>query len=58
MRNNSKSPLGIVIPLILVVVLGSLLYMNLRDNNIKYAILSGIALLLNVIMLVTIFVHK
>lgn len=58
MQNNSKSPLSIVISLILVVVLGILLYMNLRDGNTEGAILTGIALLLNVIALVAIFVRK
>lgn len=58
MQNNSKSPLSIVISLILVVVLGILLYMNLRDGNTEGAILIGIALLLNVIALIAIFVRK
>lgn len=58
MKNKSKSHLSIVISLILVVVLGILFYLNLRDNNTECAILTGIALLLNAITLITIFVQK
>ena len=58
MKNKSKNPLSIVISLILVVVLGILFYMNLRDNNTECAILTGIALLLNAVPLITIFVQQ
>lgn len=58
MKNKSKNPLSIVISLILVVVLGILFYMNLRDNNTECAILTGIALLLNAVTLIAIFAQK
>lgn len=58
MKNKSKNPLSIVISLILVVVLGILFYMNLRDNNTECAILTGITLLLNAVTLIAIFVQK
>ena len=56
--NPSRSPLNIILSLIIIVAMGVLLYMNIRDGNTEGIVIAAVVLVLSVINLIMAFVKK
>ncbi len=56
--NPSRSPLNIILSLIIIVAMGVLLYMNIRDGSTEGIVIAAVVLVLSVINLIMAFVKK
>ena len=56
--NPSRSPLNIILSLIIIVAMGVPLYMNIRDGSTEGIVIAAVVLVLSVINLIMAFVKK